>query len=68
SDLGPCLVVAFSLSGALPADAQPLVEGAVADAEQAAEQTDRVGGLLRLACEEDRGFFRISFSSSSWAT
>lgn len=47
-DLDALFVVAFPVSGMLPAGSEPLVEGAVADAEQAAEQTDRVGGLLRV--------------------
>lgn len=47
-DRDALFVVALPVEGTLPACLEPLIEGAVADAEQAAEQTDRVGGLLRV--------------------
>ncbi|MBB5828575.1 hypothetical protein [Micromonospora carbonacea] len=47
-DLDALPVVAFPLVGTTASLSQPVVEGAVADAEEPAEQTDRVGGLPRV--------------------
>lgn len=79
--LDPGLVITFPVGGALPACPEPLVEGAAADAEKPAEQTDRVVvssastnryTSVRFTSSVSRAkktaaYFRISFFSSNWA-